>query len=60
MSCDDAASFILSKAGSHFDPDVAAAFAELRETFQFVANELTNDSMGEDAFENKEITQRIF
>jgi putative two-component system response regulator len=54
MSSDDAMSFILSKAGSHFDPDAAAAFGELRETFQFVASELTNDSMAEDAFEIKE------
>ncbi|MDR1137773.1 MAG: response regulator [Synergistaceae bacterium] len=54
MSSDDAMSFISSKAGTHFDPDVAAAFVELRETFQFVANELTNDSMSEDAFEKQE------
>jgi putative two-component system response regulator len=55
MSSEDAMSFIISKSGSHFDPDVAAAFVELRETFQFVANELVGDSMSEDAFEVTEI-----
>jgi putative two-component system response regulator len=53
MPNEEAVALIMSQAGTHFDPDVAAAFSELGETFQFVARELTADAMGEDAFEQK-------
>jgi len=55
MSNEEAMAFILSQAGTHFDPDVATAFVDLRETFQFVANQLREDTLEEDAFEKKEI-----
>jgi putative two-component system response regulator len=55
MSNEEAMAFILSQAGTHFDPDVAVAFVELRETFQFVASQLKEDSLEEDIFEKEEI-----
>ena len=54
MSNEEAMAFILSQAGIHFDPDVATAFVELSETFQFVAKQLSEDTLEEDAFEKKE------
>ncbi|MDR1915332.1 MAG: response regulator [Synergistaceae bacterium] len=47
MSNDEATDFIMSQSGTHFDPDVAAAFLELNDTFKFVANEMTTASMEE-------------
>jgi putative two-component system response regulator len=55
MSNEEAMAFIVSQAGTHFDPDIATAFVELRETFQFVANQLREDTLEEDAFEKEEI-----
>ncbi len=40
MPHEEAVAFILSQAGTHFDPDVAAAFDELCEGFRFIADEL--------------------
>jgi putative two-component system response regulator len=45
MSSDEAMAFILSQAGTHFDPDIATAFYDLSETFQFVAKELADEMM---------------
>ncbi|MDR1471977.1 MAG: response regulator [Synergistaceae bacterium] len=47
MTNGEAVEFILSQSGTHFDPDVVAAFVELEDTFNFVANELTGASMEE-------------
>jgi putative two-component system response regulator len=55
MSNEEATAFILSQSGIHFDPDVAVAFSELGETFQFVAKELTGNSIGIDAFEKGKV-----
>ncbi|MDR1965215.1 MAG: response regulator [Synergistaceae bacterium] len=51
MSSPEAMDFILSQAGTHFDPDVATAFVELSETFQFVAEQLNEDALEDMAFE---------
>jgi putative two-component system response regulator len=59
MSSDEAIAFILSQAGKHFDPDVADAFSGLSDTFQFVAKELSEDNVAENAFESikEKVTQ---
>ena len=54
MTNEEALAFITSQAGIHFDPDVTTAFLELRETFQFVAKQLSEDTLEEDAFEKQE------
>jgi len=51
MTNDEAIAFITSQAGLHFDPDVTMAFLELKETFQFVAKQLSKDTLEDDAFE---------
>ena len=54
MTNEEAMAFITSQAGVHFDPDVTTAFLELRETFQFVAKQLSEDTLEDDAFEKQE------
>lgn len=41
MSHQEAMDFIMGESGRHFDPDVANAFSELGNTFQYITQELT-------------------
>ncbi|MDR0764831.1 MAG: response regulator [Synergistaceae bacterium] len=51
MSGGEATDFIVSQSGIHFDPDVVSAFADLTDTFKFVASQLKDGALEEEDFE---------
>jgi putative two-component system response regulator len=53
MSDEEARDFIVSQAGTHFDPDVVAAFTDLTDMFRFVASQLKDGALEEEAFEEE-------
>ncbi|MDR3331111.1 MAG: HD domain-containing protein, partial [Synergistaceae bacterium] len=52
MGHSEVVDFIMSQSGSHFDPDVASAFRELADTFQYIASELTVEEMNGELIAN--------
>jgi putative two-component system response regulator len=54
MSDEEARDFIVSQSGTHFDPDVVAAFTDLTDMFRFVASQLKDGAaLGEEVFEKE-------
>ncbi|MDR1578982.1 MAG: response regulator [Synergistaceae bacterium] len=53
MSDEEARDFIVSQAGTHFDPDVVDAFTDLTDMFRFVASQLKDGALGEEVFEKE-------